>query len=255
MTPFFFGPKADQLFGCHHEPRAGGAARDNGVLLCSPTDPEYGRSHRAMNRLGALLARSGFHVLQFDYFGMGDSAGMLEDADLGRWCADIASAKDELGRRSGLETTTLVGLRMGATLAALTGAELGGVEKMVMWEPVIDGITYLGDIRKLAASPVVRVEDDHGDTELLGVPLSLPIMSDLVGFELQGLTEPPAKHVMLVSTSESPPSEALGQHLTQLGCEVDLRHTPDTEVWRSDEHAIVPGTAVRSIVSWLKDTP
>ncbi len=72
--PLFFGDPARQLFGVYH-PAAEGNAAERAVVLCAPSPQEYMPTHWAYRRLAALLAKAGVHVLRFDYFGMGDSAG------------------------------------------------------------------------------------------------------------------------------------------------------------------------------------
>ena len=91
MNPFFFGSSEERLLGVHHPPR-GRAPRERGILLCYPLGQEYMRAHRAFRQLGMLMARRGFHVLRFDWFGTGDSAGRVEDAKIERWVADARSA-------------------------------------------------------------------------------------------------------------------------------------------------------------------
>ena len=68
------------------------------------------------------LAAQGWHVLRFDYFGTGDSAGEFDEADLTGWEADIEQALDELLDMAGARKVALVGLRLGATLAARVAA-------------------------------------------------------------------------------------------------------------------------------------
>jgi alpha/beta superfamily hydrolase len=116
MNPIFFGPSERQLYGVYHPPR--GAPRDLGVLLCYPAPQEYMRTHWAMRRLATLLSQRGFHVLRFDYYATGDSAGESSEAALGTWSRDIGLAASELRDVAGVGTVSAVGLRLGATLAA-----------------------------------------------------------------------------------------------------------------------------------------
>ena len=66
MNPFYFGSSKEPLFGAYHPPM-GMAAEEPAVLLCPPLGQEYQRTHWAMRRLADQLARTGVHVLRFDY--------------------------------------------------------------------------------------------------------------------------------------------------------------------------------------------
>jgi len=50
----------------------------------------------ALRTLAALLAREGFHVLRFDYYATGDSAGESSEGSLSEWRANIVTARDDL---------------------------------------------------------------------------------------------------------------------------------------------------------------
>ena len=113
MNPFFFGSSEERLLGVHHPPR-GRVPREVGVLLCYPLGQEYMRAHRAFRQLAMLLARRGFHVLRFDWFGTGDSAGAGEEGSIARWLEDARTAIDELKDTAGVTRVSLVGLRLGA---------------------------------------------------------------------------------------------------------------------------------------------
>jgi pimeloyl-ACP methyl ester carboxylesterase len=145
--PYYFGP-SDGLFGVYHQP-AGPVRRTGAVVLCYPSGHEYQRVHRAFRNLAVALSRSGFPVLRFDYFGTGDSAGGERDATLTRWVGDVGSAVDEVTRRSGARKVSLVGLRLGATLAALQSAHRSDLDVLVLWEPVLRGAAYLQQLRQL----------------------------------------------------------------------------------------------------------
>jgi pimeloyl-ACP methyl ester carboxylesterase len=144
VRPLYFGDPERPLFGIYHPPE-GQRVRDAGVLICYPAPQEYTSCHWALRKLALALAREGFHVLRFDYFGTGDSAGDTSEATLEQWRADIAAAGQELLDLSGASRLSVVGFRLGAALAAQAALK---VRDLVLWEPVIDGCLYLEELRR-----------------------------------------------------------------------------------------------------------
>src|SRR5262245_24413810 len=142
MNPFFFGSSERPLFGVHHPPRERGA-RETGVVLCYPMGQEYMRSHRAFRQLANLLTRAGQHVFRFDYFATGDSSGASGEGSLAQWLADVNQAIDELKDNASLASVSLVGLRLGAALAARASAGRADIDRLVLWDPVVLGPSYL----------------------------------------------------------------------------------------------------------------
>ena len=147
MLPLYFGPTETPLFGAFHAPET--AARSIGVLLCQPLGHEYIRAHRTFNQLAASLARAGFPVLRFDYFGTGDSSGADEQASVARWIADVHTAIDELKDTASVENVAVLGLRLGATIALGAARTRRDVARLVLWDPVIDGGVYLTELERL----------------------------------------------------------------------------------------------------------
>ena len=158
MHAFYFGTSDHQLFGIYQEP-ARGQGR-TGVVLCYPWGQEYLRAHRAFQFLGGLVAGVGLHVLRFDYFGTGDSAGDLGEADPPAWKEDIITAVEELTDMGDLHRVALCGLRMGAYWAAEAASGLGEVDRLVLWDPVVDGAAYVREVMARAARQDGRTEAD-----------------------------------------------------------------------------------------------
>ena len=175
LLPHFFGEAGSELFGVYHAPH-GFAVRPSAVVLCYPGPREYRVTHWAFRKLATLLAREGVHVLRFDYFGTGDSAGSSEEGSLAGWTADIATAARQLADLSGVRRVSLVGMRLGAALAAAASAKGLGVRDLVLWEPVLSGRTYLAqlaavDRRARLALHAPQDQQPSADT-VLGFPLS-----------------------------------------------------------------------------------
>ncbi len=144
----FFGPRDEPLFGLHYAP-VGGKSRDHAVVLCPPLGWEYMRTHWAMRQITRHLVVAGFDVMRFDFFATGDSAGKSGTGSVARWVEDVVSAAAELSTASNTQRLSLVGVRLGATLAAKAVASGLDVDRIVMWDPVLDGGAYLRTLQEM----------------------------------------------------------------------------------------------------------
>jgi pimeloyl-ACP methyl ester carboxylesterase len=194
MQPFYFGLSEQPLFGMYHAPD-GPAKRRAPVVLCHPTGHEYLRAHRAFRNLATTLAGQGLHVLRFDYLGMGDSAGEGELTTVGQCLDDIATAIEELKDISGSPKVTLVGLRIGATLASVAASRRTDVDRVCLWDPVVDGRDYLSQITlaqrlwlKDRMGEAVLLEDER--SQCIGFP-----MTDAIRHGLETMRMPAAETI------------------------------------------------------------
>jgi len=122
MVPIAFGPSGQKHFGAYHPARAvdGAPTRSCGVVLCNPMGWEAIASQRSYRVLADRLAGIGFPVLRFDYSGTGDSAGVDIDRDRVRaWLDGIGLAAEKLKQLSCTVQVSLLGIQLGATLAAV----------------------------------------------------------------------------------------------------------------------------------------
>ncbi|MGE0030166.1 MAG: alpha/beta fold hydrolase [Steroidobacteraceae bacterium] len=93
------------------------------------------------------LAARGLAVLRFDYRGEGDSDRPFEQSDLTTRLEDTAAAIEELKRQvPEVGRVTLIGLRLGATIAAAVAATRNDVDRLVLWDPVTDGAEYMQSV-------------------------------------------------------------------------------------------------------------
>jgi pimeloyl-ACP methyl ester carboxylesterase len=114
------------------------------VVLCHPLGEEKLWAHRPLATFSRELASRGFVVSRFDCRGEGDSDLRFEDADLETRLADVAAVVAATRRvRLDISDVSLVGLRFGATLAALAAASLKDVNRLVMWDPISEGGSYV----------------------------------------------------------------------------------------------------------------
>lgn len=234
MHAFHFGTARHRLFGLYHPPAPGKRAL-GAVLLCAPFGHEYIRTQRALRTLLARLTDAGMHVLKFDYFGCGDSAGTGEEATLTQWQADVAAAIDELKDMSGLPTVSLVGVRLGASLAAQATSSRRDVKTCVLWDPVLRGKVFLDEIRRVQAEwlktrPRANDQPAPADSELIGFPMSPDLIKELNGLDLLAQTKWTARRTITIATA-GVDVDQLSAHLTGLGVASEFERTPCDCQW------------------------
>jgi len=147
-TPLFFENGGYRLFGVVHQPvdTPSGA----GWVFCHPFAEEKLWAQRVYVSFARLLAARGAWVMRFDAMGNGDSEGQFSAASVDTMLSDIDCAIRYLERASGISVSIgLLGLRLGATLAALAAERSPSVGKLVLWEPIIDGGKYMQEMLRI----------------------------------------------------------------------------------------------------------
>jgi exosortase A-associated hydrolase 2 len=154
------------LHGVLHLP-----AEDHGraLVFCHPFAEEKKCAHRAMVEAARGCAEAGWTVLRFDLRGCGDSPGSFADYDLDDWRQDIASAADYAREATGSDHVGLLGLRLGAALAASVAEQRPDTTCLALWEPVTDGGRYLShNLRRSLIKSMLTSQD--GDEASDGRP-------------------------------------------------------------------------------------
>jgi len=214
---------------------------------------------RAFRSLGELLQASGFLALQVDYDGTGDSAG--SDDDPGRQAAWLASVHSGVGllRSAGARRACVVGLRMGATLAAWA-AEGCDLEALVLWEPCESGRSFLREQKLLRSVYLsdqwIKPEGGPGEDEapqVLGNAYPPETLRELADLKFASCPGPLARRVLAVLSAQRPARAAVLERLSGAGAEVaNALETEDvTSVWPLK--SVVPEATLGKIVSWLED--
>lgn len=115
------------------------------VLLCYPFGQEYMRAHKAFRQLANLLNRKGYTVMRFDYPGTGDSFGDGKDIGYEEWLEQAQNALDFLKSDTKYDAIHLIGLRLGALVAAELAGKNSCIKKLVLWDPFVSGDSYIQD--------------------------------------------------------------------------------------------------------------
>lgn len=252
MTPVVF----DGCFGWLHP--AGGR---RGVVLCGPYGNEALTMHRAWRGFAQRLAAEGLPTLRFDYPGTGDSAGEEEGPDrLRSWIDGVHAAVAHLRAATGVQEVALVGLRLGALLAAAAAVEeageAGGVDRLVLLAPALSGRGFVQELRAMAllavqppdAPPAVSAEGIDSS----GFRLTPETMAALGALDLMALPTAPARRVLLVDRPGARNSARLIGRLRTQGAEATEEPFPDyAQLMSSVQRATSPCATFDRVAAWL----
>lgn len=272
MVPVVF----DGAFGWLHP-----AEGRTGVVLCNPFGYDALCTHRGWRKLAERLAAAGMPVLRFDYPGTGDADGMEDDPGrVEAWLASVASAVRHLRAWTGVTRVALVGLRLGATLAALgaerlrgvdtagvdtpgvdaPGVDAPGVDTLVLLAPPVTGRRYIRELRAhrqswlstsagMGAAPIA---DDAAYVEAFGFGLHGEDIAALSAIDLMRDTRAPARRVLLLDSSGTNLAATLAAHYTQHGVEVEQGGFEESDRFMLEAlYSEEPVDAFTRVSAWL----
>lgn len=246
----WFGAPTRPLSGWLTVP-GGGRAR-GGVLLCPPMGEEGRSSYRTFRDLAEALGRAGFAALRFDYDGTGDSAGLQDDPErVAAWLDSIAHARRLLAE-TGVPRVDVVGLRLGATLAAVQAQAGDPADSLVLWEPCATGRSFLREGEALHRLGGHTPADD-GLRHTPGFQYDAATAAGLRTLSLSALPPGPiADRVLLLSRADRSTDPRLlarlhGPEITQETVD-DLGALLD----EAPSDVTVPAASIARIVDWLE---
>ena len=257
--PNYFGPEERPLLGWLHHPAPGAPVRDVGIVVCQAFGYEALCAHRSMRHLATMAARIGVPALRFDYDGKGDSAG--EALDPGRWPAWLASvraAAEELRARTGVTRVCLVGMRLGAAVAAEAAPTVPGCDGLVLLAPIIAGRAALRELRAIEAAlgrpdapPRFAVPQEV--QEAVGFRYDWETKAAIGRIDLLALRGQPPADVLLIDRDDRPPQDELVAAWRGAGRRVDHAVLPGVVETLLDPHdAQVPAAILDAVRTWLE---
>lgn len=190
-------------------------------------------------------------VIRFDWAGTGDSSGDLLEIDCCSTFVDnVRSTVQWLKRRQDWDRVSVIGVRMGATLAA-AALESEHVDGLVLWAPVISGRSFvreltavdrLGDAPAAGRNPAILEAAGFAWSSDLTASLSRQTL-------LQGV--PRCRRVMLTGHDHTPDAQ-LASRLSAAGLDIDHYDLRGVAAMLDEPHkSKVPVDAIAQIVDWL----
>ncbi len=249
--PVYFEDGENPFFGWVHT-AAVAMQRDCAVVICSPIGYEYVHSHRSIRHLADRLAQRGMPTIRFDYHGIGDSPGTDLDADRWQcWQDNIKVAMQYLRERSGRKRICLLGVRLGATLAALVASEIE-VDFLVLWNPCVSGRRYLRELHAIASAADGFIPATDGSLESAGFVMSFETMAALRNVDLLDLTLNVSGRALLLDRDDLSSDPGLYTHLTSTGVSCDQTSVAGyTAMMAEPQFTAVPDAAFSTIVEWV----
>jgi alpha/beta superfamily hydrolase len=256
MTPFYFGEGTRRLFGAYDPAKGSGAAR--AVIICSPWGPDHVVAHAPLRRLAIKLADAGNHVLRFDYFGVGDSAGDIGEGELEGWREDTAMAIEEIKSIANIQRVCLVGLRLGATLAVDVAANRSDIDAVVLWDPVVRGEEFLAEMQAahqafLAERTRYRSFATTTVPNMVCYPLPPLVERQILHADLIAVAPKLRQKILLVITQDLVSHGVFIPRLMERG-RATVERVADQPPWRPSDWetgASMPTEALRVISAWM----
>jgi len=247
------------IAGCFSVLHPGRGSR--GALLCGPLSDEALNTYRPLVFLAEQLAAAEIPTLRLAYYGTGDSAG--DDDEAGRfdqWLHSIDAGVAWLRQHCGVESVTLIGNRIGASLATRAACDIDAVDSLVLLSP-ISGRQFMHELT-LAARISQRVwqtnhkADDGTWFESHGLRIDHATRDELNRLDIRKLTKRPAAEALLMESESRPAVLALAESLRSIGTAAMFQMHEDLKLMHRDSHtAGVPRAAFDRIVRWVQARP
>tara|TARA_R110000823_G_scaffold210224_15_gene340620 strand:+ start:12095 stop:12937 length:843 start_codon:yes stop_codon:yes gene_type:complete len=248
LRPRFLGAVGERVFSLQFSP--GGAVRGHIVYL-PPFAEEMNRCRTAVAAQARAFAAQGYACTLLDFYGTGDSDGLLEDASLQRWHENIHATLESL--QADTEAPLILwGLRLGA-LIALDFAARGGhpVSGIILWQPVTGAALFVNQMlrqriamlsmRGLPAEKTgdIRARLAQGErVEIAGYTVSGQLVDDLEAIDMAGMRNLCSgrihwiEHVMEPGREPGPASRKAIADLESRDNTIDTHTFTGAQIWQ-----------------------
>jgi exosortase A-associated hydrolase 2 len=240
-------------------------AQARGALVyLHPFAEEMNKSRHLVAAMARAFAASGWHVLQIDLHGCGDSAGEFVDATWDSWLQDVEVVMG-LAKQLAVPEVWLWGLRAGGLLAADWAGRKGDPQSLLLWHPVLKGAQHLQQFLRIRTMRSVsqgaeaesvkslrQLFETEGSIEVGGYEVSRRLASGLEQSDLVEVMPKGSRIRWLEIGNREPP--ALGpastvaiERLQTRGCAVEADAVAGPSFWQSveleDAPALLAATA------------
>jgi alpha-beta hydrolase superfamily lysophospholipase len=269
VQPLYFGSGDYRVFGWLHR-ISGESPAPMGLVICKPFGFEAMSAHLSVRAFAEAAAEIGIPALRFDYGGTGDSEDLAPGADqIKAWTQDVIAAVQELRRLTGVERVCLLGIRLGALLAATAAARIPQVSALIAVAPIISGRRYLREMRtfELAAAQTqsalapseARTQSREADLagsghmEVSGFFVHAKTMTALGQVDLLTSPPPPVTDALVIDPLDLPGARAWSNALVAAGIRTQYVALPGfvEMIMRPPNLTAVPEAMIAAARDWL----
>lgn len=245
--------RLDDCFGWFHTATAGIAG---GVVavICAGVGRDSSTGYRSSRFLADRLALAGYPAVRFSYPGTGDSCDRDDEDCWLHWIAAVHCAIDKARAMSGCQRVVLIGIRLGAALAALAAAEREEVAGLVLLEPAFRGSSFVTQLRieeKVSArgAPVER-----DGVRIHGLSLTEAALAGIAGADLRRVVLHAGCKILLLTDSRSAVLQSCEEAWRRQGVEVTQAAVDGMEAFFRPTHlADEPMPDLQNLMLWLQD--
>jgi pimeloyl-ACP methyl ester carboxylesterase len=235
----------------HHA--SSGAASDVVTVICPGVGRDSSTGYRAARFLADHLAFAGFPTLRFSYPGTGDSLDPTGEGWWAAWIRSVNAAIDMARAITGARRVVLIGVRLGAALAALRATEREDVAGLVLLEPVVRGSSFVTQLRIEEKVSTRGMAIEGNCVRIHGLHL---IASDLAGIatvDLRALKLSADCSVLVLSDSTSAVLRSCEDSWRRQGTDVVHEGAEAMAAFFRPTHlADEPFPEVRELVGWVR---
>lgn len=250
--PFYIEMGKDVLLAWCHLPEQ---PTDHAVLICPPVGHEFVNSYRGLRHLADGFAEKGVTTFRVEYQGVGDSSGLDTDPDrLDNWLKSIEQTVNFIKEKCNIQKISLLGLRMGATLASIVSNKIE-IENLMCWVPVVEGRRYIREMLALQKTGEnADLDVDSTTLEGGGFLITRETMNEMLSISLTKIT-PNAKHVFLFNTDDLPiPNQLIETWSNQNFQFTNLTLSGYADMMATPHNSKVPSYAIEEITNQFLST-
>lgn len=251
-VPGWFGSAGRPSLGWVHR-SAPGTSAGTGVLVCGPLGPEAMGANRTLRALAERLALAGLPTMRFDYDGTGDAAGDELDPDrLDAWYRSVREAMDAGATRLGVSRWILVGVRLGAALAARVAADRDDVDALVAIAPVLVGRAFVREASAFAmAGAARRAADPRGLHEVGGCAFDEATWRAITSIDVGAIAGRLPPRVLVLEARRTVGLDIWATRLADAGARLEVRPFDGADAMLRDPHdAEVPQSMLETVADW-----
>ncbi len=275
LRPLLLEGSRGPLVGLYRPPA--GHMAPLGDMLVVPAFAEEMNRCRSMVTLQALaLAERGIGTLVLDPHGTGDSSGEFEEGDWATWRDDLRRGIAWL-RTHGHGCRALLGVRLGALMAAELAADDAGIDRLLLWMPVLAGKAYWTQFLRIRIAAEMGTPDGVKSTDELrqrsirgeaveasGYPVGAALARQLDTLVMPDGDRLKGKAVAwfdVAANADATPSRAsakLADDWRAKGVQIGVAQVTGPLFWQVHERAVAPqliDAATAAVLAWPVSAP